>query len=149
LIAALRSHAAKTGDELDVAVIDLIALQAHNTGAARRVWRNYRAAEQETMNSRQTRVLVVGFWLFAGSIVLPPWRLRTEIAANYGVADRVRYSPMWMTPYIIPKGERYKVYLTVDLPLLAIEWGVIAAATAGLAIFLGKSRPKSTRTYPP
>ncbi len=99
------------------------------------------------MNVRQKRVLVIGVCLFLAATMFPPWRPRVADSPYAGAASILKYRPAWVTPYFIPKGERYKVYLTVDLKLLAIEWLAIAVLTP-LAMFLLRTRKRPASNSP-
>lgn len=90
-------------------------------------------------------MLIVGLCLFMAATLCPPWRPRVSDSPYDIATDRVQYSPAWRTPYFTPKGERYKVYLTVDLKLLAVEWVGIAVVTSGLITIFRKPKRSSPR----
>ena len=95
--------------------------------------------------SRRTRfIILAGIILFAASCLYPPWvgvydnRFPLPLGALRAYAPvPCGWGPLWRS-----------TDATVDLPLLAIEWALIAAVTSGTVLLAARRRDVGAANHP-
>lgn len=87
-----------------------------------------------TLNKGQRVCLWIGSTALVLLALFPPWY---EAMPGTGLGLVLGHAPLWSPP-------RYFHHVRVDIRPLMLEWGVVAAITAGLLLAL-KSRADRTR----
>lgn len=96
------------------------------------------------LNRRQGITLAIGFMLFAGAGVLPPWRetLKTSrVESDKPIGHHLIFDPPKAKPGPLSAAISY----SIDGSRLFVLWAVILVGTGALILLTGRSAPEGAR----